>query len=95
MVEATRQKRGRQAQPTAAIIDSQSVKSTEADGERGYDGGKKSQGTQRHLLVDTEGHLLAVLVEAANRGDREGALGALVGQQALARVTEGVGGSGL
>ena len=73
LVELTRQKRGRRAQPTAALIDSQSVKTTEAGGERGFDGEKNVKGRQRHFLVDTEGHLLAVLVEAANRGDREGA----------------------
>ena len=73
LVELVRQQRGRRAQPTAALIDSQRVKTTEAGGERGFDGGKNVRGRKRHFLVDTEGHLLAVLVEAANRGDRDGA----------------------
>jgi putative transposase len=72
LVEQTRERRGRAAQPTAALIDSQSSKTTEAGGERGFDGGKKINGRKRHYLVDTEGHLLAVLVEAADRTDRGG-----------------------
>src|SRR5262249_61755180 len=48
-----RQAEGRDEEPTAAIIDSQSVKATRTSGVRGYDAGKKVQGTKRHLLVDT------------------------------------------
>jgi putative transposase len=56
---------GREPTPSAASIDSQSVKTTEVGGEHGYDGGKKINGRKRHVLVDTMGLLLAVLVTAA------------------------------
>jgi transposase len=59
--------------PSAAIIDSQSVKTTEQGGPHGYDGGKKVNGRKRHLLVDTLGLLLRVVVHPANVQDREGA----------------------
>ena len=66
---------GRQAAPTAAVIDSQSVKGSEmiARGRRGYDAGKKINGTKRHIAVDALGLLLTVLVTAASVQDRDAA----------------------
>ena len=55
LVMADRERVGRDASPSAAIIDSQSVKTTEAGGPRGYDAGKKINGRKRHALVDTDG----------------------------------------
>lgn len=64
---------GRQSSPSAAIIDSQSVKTTEQGGPRGYDAGKNINGRKRHIIVDTIGLLLAVVVHAASIQDRDGA----------------------
>lgn len=71
--ERVRQDAGRQAQPSLAIIDSQSVKTTEVGGEHGFDGAKRINGRKRHILVDTMGNLLKVLAHAANIGERAGA----------------------
>ena len=64
---------GRKPEPSAAILDSQSVKTADVKGIRGYDAGKKVKGRKRHLLVDTLGLLLVVVVHAADIQDRDGA----------------------
>ncbi|MGC2788215.1 MAG: IS5 family transposase, partial [Roseiarcus sp.] len=71
-----RQAASREASPTAAIIDSQSVKSAEKGGPAidptGYDAGKKIKGRKRHILVDTQGLLMHAIVHAADVQDRDG-----------------------
>ena len=63
---------GRDPQPSAGSIDSQSVKTTGVGGVRGFDAGKQVKGRKRHLLVDTEGLVLTVSVHPANVMDRDG-----------------------
>ena len=73
LVMLDRERAGREASPSAGVIDTQSVKTTEAGGPRGYDAGKKINGRKRHALVDTDGRGLELQVHPASVQDRDGA----------------------
>jgi putative transposase len=83
LVMLDRERVGREASPSAAVIDTQSVKTTESGGPRGFDAGKKIKGRKRHVMVDTDGRPLVLQVHPASVQDRDGAVPLLQASRGL------------
>src|SRR6202030_1648016 len=90
LVQQARERDGRDASPSAGVIDSQSVKTTESGGPRGYDAGKKINGRKRQIMVDTDGRGVMLQVHPASIQDRDGAIPLLRASRGLLPFIERV-----